>query len=101
MAVLDASSELAEVDAEKLEALLGEFETSSESLTGLLDELAERSGLDVDRPPIEEDDVPEPPAEPITKLGDLWLLGAYFECEDCGKHYEYDEGKAMGECHCV
>ena len=55
----------------------------------------------VELPPIEEDDVPEPPAEPITKLGDLWLLGAYFECEGCGKHYEYDEGKAMGECPCV
>ncbi len=75
--MLDASSELAEVDAEKLEALLGEFETSSDSLNGLLDELAEQSGLDVDRPPIEEDDVPEPPAEPITKLGDLWLLGEH------------------------
>ena len=77
LAVLDASSELAEVDAEKLEALLGEFETNSDSLNGLLDELAEQSGLDVDRPPIEEDDVPEPPAEPITKLGDLWLLGEH------------------------
>ena len=25
----------------------------------------------------DEDDVPEPPAEPITKLGDIWLLGKH------------------------
>jgi len=43
---------------------------------------------------------PEPPADPITKPGDLWLLGAYWECEDCGKSYDYEEGKEMKECPC-
>jgi hypothetical protein len=46
------------------------------------------------------EDVPEPPEEPITKPGDLWLLGVYFECESCGKKYDYDEGLAMKECPC-
>ena len=46
------------------------------------------------------DEIPEPPEEPITKRGDLWLLGAYYECDDCGKRYEYDEGKALAECLC-
>lgn len=46
------------------------------------------------------DEVPEPPADPITQSGDLWLLGAYYQCEDCGKEYEYDTGKEMTECPC-
>ena len=52
----------------------------------------------------DDDAVPEPPAEPITQPGDLWLLGAYWECDSCGKRYDYDEGKAMvdagKECAC-
>jgi ParB-like chromosome segregation protein Spo0J len=31
------------------------------------------------------DDVPAPPDEPITKPGDLWLLGAYVKCPHCGE----------------
>ena len=46
------------------------------------------------------DAVPEVPKEAITKTGDLWLLGAYWECEDCHKQYEYEVGKQMKECPC-
>jgi hypothetical protein len=47
-----------------------------------------------------EDEVPEE-VEPRTKPGDLWLLGAYWECEDCAKRFTYEEGNAMGgECDC-
>ena len=31
------------------------------------------------------DDVPEPPAEPVTRPGDLWLLGTYTTCPHCGE----------------
>ena len=34
------------------------------------------------------DAVPEPPAEPITQPGDLWLLGAYTICPHCGERGE-------------
>ncbi len=47
-----------------------------------------------------EDEVPEPPTDPVTQPGDLWLFGAYWECEDCGKRYDYEEGKTMEECPC-
>ena len=47
------------------------------------------------------DDVPEPPAVPVSRPGDVWLLGAYFECEKCSKHFSYEEGlKLDGECGC-
>ena len=31
------------------------------------------------------DEVPEPPEEPVTRPGDLWLLGAYTTCPHCGE----------------
>lgn len=31
------------------------------------------------------DAVPEPPEEPVTQPGDLWLLGAYTTCPHCGE----------------
>jgi hypothetical protein len=46
------------------------------------------------------DDVPEPQAKAVSKLGDVWLLGAYFECEDCGKQYDYAIGREMTACPC-
>jgi ParB-like chromosome segregation protein Spo0J len=61
-------------------------------LLGFEDEAAE--GL------TDEDHIPDPPPEPITKPGDLWLLGAYWECEDCGTQYQYEEGLKMKECPC-
>ena len=46
------------------------------------------------------DETPEAPAQPVSALGDVWLLGAYFECESCKKVYDYDIGKTMQECSC-
>lgn len=46
------------------------------------------------------DEVPEVKEKAVTKEGDIWLLGAYFECESCGKKYSYDEGLKLKECHC-
>ena len=31
------------------------------------------------------DEVPDPPAQPVTVLGDVWLLGAKVTCPHCGK----------------
>ena len=48
------------------------------------------------------DDVPEPPVNPVTKPGDVWLLGdVHFDCPDCGKSYSPAEAAAMNmECRC-
>jgi ParB-like chromosome segregation protein Spo0J len=29
------------------------------------------------------DDVPEPPADPVTQMGDLWILGGHTVCPNC------------------
>lgn len=47
-----------------------------------------------------EDEVPEPPVDPVTKRGDIWLLGAYYQCSSCQKCYNYTEGLAIKECPC-
>ena len=84
--------------AETLEALRND-EGFDELVAGFseqeIDDLIGKTGDD-----IEEDEVPELPEEAITQVGDLWLLGAYYECEDCGKRYDYDEGKKMKDCSC-
>lgn len=64
-----------------------------DTLVGLVDQ---EMGGDV----VEDDGPGEVPADPITKEGDLWLLGAYWECEDCGKKYDHAEGIEMKECPC-
>jgi len=47
------------------------------------------------------DETPEPEEVVVTRPGDIWLLGAYYECESCGKKYSYEEGRALGgECDC-
>lgn len=97
------SAELADWDGEALDKLIREIETGDEDLQAMLSQLAEDEKLPYfeEQREIVEDEVPEPPAVPITKPGDLWLLGAYYECEACGKKYEYEEGRKMKEvCPC-
>jgi len=67
-------------DEDELDQLLAEFEELEEGLT-------------------DDDEIPEV-VESITQVGELWLLGAYYECDDCGKIYDYDKGKKMKGCPC-
>ena len=78
LATIDPLAAMAEADAGKLDVLLQEVQSSSEAVQQMLAELAEDSGLYLDdEPEIIEDDAPEPPADPITKPGDLWILGEH------------------------
>jgi DNA modification methylase len=73
---LDPLAALAETNAVALDALLREVDTGSEGLQQMYADLADAAELYQDDPAeIVEDEVPEPPADPITKPGDLWLLG--------------------------
>ena len=82
--------EMMDLDAEGFDLDLIGFD--SDILSGLLVE--ETEGL------TDEDAVPDVPDDPVTVLGDVWLLGAYFECSDCHKKYDYTEGLALKECPC-
>ena len=71
------TAELAEWDSEILAAELESLQSDGllEAAGFTDEELAEM--LQANQPELEttEDEVPEPPADPITKPGDLWLLG--------------------------
>jgi len=76
LATLDPLAAMAESDAAKLDAILREVDTGSPELQQMLADLAEEAGLyKDDAKEVVEDEVPEPPADPITKAGDLWILG--------------------------
>jgi DNA modification methylase len=61
---------------EEIEAL--QFEGFDISLTGFgIDELADLFPKETILGLCEDDEVPDAPEEPITKLGDLWLLGGH------------------------
>lgn len=69
-------------------------------LTGFnLDEIAnflveETEGL------TDEDAVPDAPEVPVTVEGDVWLLGAHFECTECKKQFSYAEGLPFKDDGC-
>ena len=101
------TSDLSDWDYDILPIELSELQDAGFDM-GLLafdeDELAKLLTVEPTEGLTDDDAVPEPPAEPITQPGDLWLLGAYYECDTCSKRYDYDEGKAMvdagKECAC-
>jgi DNA modification methylase len=71
------TAELAEWDDDALSQTLAALQIEDEDLaiaTGF--DLKEIEALTAPTE-VEEDEVPEPPADPITKLGDLWLLGEH------------------------
>jgi DNA modification methylase len=73
---LDPLAALAETNAQALDALLREVDTGSEGLQQMYADMAEAAELyEGDNAEIVEDEIPEPPADPITKPGDLWILG--------------------------
>lgn len=82
--------ELQDLQADGFDLALTGFEIGE--ISGLLEEATE--GL------TDPDDVPEAPAKPVTVEGDVWLLGAYFECAECRKHFSYAEGMPFKDEGC-
>ena len=75
------TAELAEWDDDVLAAQLNGLLTESEEIAlaagWTAEEIEAMVALSEDDPEITEDDVPEPPVDPITKSGDLWILGEH------------------------
>lgn len=80
------TAELAEWDSEILAAELESLQSDGLlEAAGFTDEELEEM-LQANQPELEttEDEVPEPPSEPITKPGDLWILGEHrLLCGSC------------------
>ena len=94
LATIDPLGAMAEADAGKLDSLLREVDTGSEALQEMLAELAKDNGL-YKTPEVVEDEVPEPPANPVTQTGDLWVLGNHrLLCGDSTN--AEDVGKVLG-----
>jgi DNA modification methylase len=81
---LDPIAGMAVADIAQLESLLSEVNLSDEWLAGLRGQLdrvlgdAQKALAEQDAATeIIEDEAPDPPANPITKLGDLWILGSH------------------------
>lgn len=66
------TAELAEWDEATLAKQLLELEDADWDIEALGFELPKLHDVDVD-----EDEIPEPPVEPVTKLGDIWQLGRH------------------------
>lgn len=80
LATFDPIGAMAEADKENLDAILKGVETQSDALREMLEGLAKDAGCEWAKGSggeVVEDEVPEPPAEPVTKPGDLWLLGEH------------------------
>jgi ParB-like chromosome segregation protein Spo0J len=88
LASLDPLAAMAGTDEAKLRELLAEVSVGSEALAAMLAALAPgepKNGL------TDPDDVPEPPDAPVTKPGDLWLLGDHrLLCGDAGSEADLD-----------
>ena len=86
LATLDPLAAMAEADSVKLDALLATIDTESEALLKMLDDVAKDAGCESSKQTVDEDDVPEVPKTPVTKPGDLWLLGNHrLVCGDSTK----------------
>lgn len=71
--------EKAEWDDGAVAKILSEFSFDDAALAGFDSAELERLGSDLLGPDKEppSDDVPEPPDDPVTKLGDVWILGEH------------------------
>jgi DNA modification methylase len=101
LATFDPLGAMAEADEEQLAVLLKGIETDSEALAAMLEQLAQDSGCDPSGE-IVEDEVPAPPDEAITKLGDLIILGDHrLLCGDSSNPEDLDRLLGGAKIHLV
>ena len=92
----NAIAEWAELDLGKINLDIQEVGPFDIKMLGFKDFVVEP--LEKFEPQTDEDEVPEVKGEPVTKRGDIWLLGAYLECDKCKAKFEYDKAKADQVC---
>ncbi len=76
LAAIDPIGGMAETDQDMLDELLTGLETGDKDLDDFLQSLRS-DDAEIVEGLTDEDSVPEPPVEPVTKPGDVWLLGKH------------------------
>src|SRR5690606_22501832 len=71
LATLDPLAGMAEADLEALKLLAADLDFQMPDLEMVVTDLVGPGGIEG----VVEDEPPEPPADPVTKPGDIWLLG--------------------------
>ena len=79
LASLDPIAAMASAERDKLSELLASIDSEDEAVRTLLERIAREEHLElpVTGGLVDPDSVPEPPAEPASRAGDLWLLGEH------------------------
>jgi DNA modification methylase len=107
LATLDPIAAMARGDGEQLDALLRQVDTDNAALQKMLADLSAGDltpFLEPESPPglTDPDDIPEPPDQPITQPGDLWILGKHrLLCGDSGKPEDLDRLLDNAKIHLV
>jgi len=89
LATLDPIAAMASADKSQLDALLRDVQTGEAGVQAMLAELAEQSGLDYGKPPVEDAEPQIDRAEELrqkwgVETGQLWQLGEHrIICGDC------------------
>jgi DNA modification methylase len=109
LATIDPIAAMATTNKQALEALLKDAQVRDSSLRDMLADLAQQNGLvlaGLNAHPnglTDPDAVPEPPDEPTTQPGDLWILGHHrLLCGDSAKAEDVDrllDGQAIHLVH--
>ncbi|MCK6462008.1 MAG: hypothetical protein L6Q95_19165, partial [Planctomycetes bacterium] len=100
LATLDPLSAMAGIDGEALRRVLEAAQLEDEALKrmvdGLLPKIDPKEGL------TDPDAVPEPPEKPVSKRGDLWILGEHrLLCGDSSKAEDVDRLLDGAKVHLV
>ncbi|MGV3605196.1 MAG: DNA methyltransferase [Planctomycetaceae bacterium] len=89
----DAITEMAEADEALLASLVADFETDSEALKAMVDQLMAEVGKgEISLDDIVQDEVPLPPDKAISQRGDIWQLGPHrLMCGDSSSPSDLDK----------
>jgi DNA modification methylase len=92
---LDPLAGMATADKDNLQSLLASLTFESPDVSAMLEQMAQEFKIDPEALNMQgltdPDSIPAPPDEPITKPGDLWILGNHrLLCGDSGKSEDLD-----------
>lgn len=95
LAAIDPIGGLAETDQDGLDALLSGIKTGDAALDAFLDTLRTSEAPEVEEGLTEDDDAPDLQPDPVTKPGELWILGSHRLL--CGDSTSIDDVRRLAD----